>query len=230
MKFKNGPALFLSALLLSLLFAPTITLADSAAELVDKSRDAASVLQSMAITSDHAIPLSLLEKSTCVATIPSVVRVGFIFGARYGKGLVSCRVANRWSNPSVVEIKGGSWGFQFGLESVDLVIVFVGNHSVERMSGNNFTLGADAAVAAGPVGRDAQAGTDYKLTSDIYSYSRSKGLFAGIAIQGTVLSVNRDDNARIYGNASALQILTRDNRAMIGDLGAYTQELSILAN
>jgi len=174
--------------------------ASSLIQLEKKSQIASNVLEEVMNIPDKTIPDDLLQRAVCVATIPDIIRVGFVLGARYGTGLVSCRVPGAgWSQPSFISIKGGSWGAQIGVASVDLVLVFIRENAIEKFSKNNFTIGVDAAVAVGPVGRDAQAGTDYQLNSEIYSYSRARGIFAGIAIQGTLLDVKNKDNAKIYG-------------------------------
>ena len=180
--------------------------ASSLIQLEKKSQDASNVLEEVMNIAERTIPNDLLQRAVCVATVPDIIRVGFVLGARYGTGLVSCRVPGAgWSQPSFVSIKGGSWGAQIGVASVDLVLVFIRENAIEKFSKNNFTIGVDAAVAVGPVGRDAQAGTDYQLNSEIYSYSRARGIFAGLAIQGTLLSVKNKDNAKIYGPSVSTQ-------------------------
>ncbi|MFZ4403338.1 MAG: lipid-binding SYLF domain-containing protein [Pseudobdellovibrionaceae bacterium] len=207
--------------------------AESVSELSKRAQDAATVIEDIVSISDKSIPSSLLQKAVCVATIPQVIRAGFIVGARYGKGLVSCRTATGWSSPSFIQLRGGSWGAQFGVESIDLVLVFVQPNAVEKFSKDNFTIGADATVAAGPLGRDAQVGTDYKLDSEIYSYSKAKGLFAGLTIEGTALTVDQYDNMQIYGDVAAKDLLTVDNHTSIlalSPLQAYTNALMTFAN
>ena len=189
-------------------FTSTLSLAADRSELMEKAVTASNVLKEIASISDRGIPESLLAHAVCVATIPDVISGGVVFGARYGTGLVSCRVdASHWSRPSFVKIVGGSWGLQIGIESTDVVLVFVNSNAPERLSHNNFTIGGDASVAAGPVGREAQAGTDYKLGSEIYSYSRSRGLFAGLTFAGSSMSIERDSNAVIYGHAETAREL-----------------------
>ena len=201
--------------------------ADSVGKLADKANNAAVVLQEVTNMKDHEIPVSLLNKATCVATFPQVVRAGFIFGARYGKGLVSCRMGDGWSNPSFVELAGGSWGLQAGIEAVDLVLVFVRPNAVEKFYQTNFTLGVNATIAIGPVGRDAQAGTDYQLNSEIYSYSRTRGLYAGLTLDGTILSVDHSANATIYGaEMKASSILTAKTYLTPETVWPYVNTLS----
>lgn len=215
-------------LILPLIFACGSASADLL-EISSKSQDAATVLAEVAVIRDKNIPLRLIDRATCVATIPKAIRAGFILGGRYGKGLVSCRVGSEWSNPSFLEIRGGSWGWQFGFESVDLVLVFTKSNAIDKFSNTNFTLGADATVAAGPVGRDAQAGTDYKFNSEIYSYSRARGLFAGITVEGTVISVDHQTNGEIYGYVSAKDLLTTDGTAAPTQVLPYVHALKLLS-
>jgi lipid-binding SYLF domain-containing protein len=179
----------------------TMAFAADRAELIDRAKDASGVLRDTLAITDRGIPRDLLKNATCVATIPNVVSGGIVFGARYGKGLVSCRVNSRWSQASFLTIAGGSWGLQIGLQSTDVVLVFMNQNALERLSHNNFTIGGDASVSAGPLGREAQAGTDYKLGSEIYSYSRSRGLFAGLTVSGSSLSTDLVANATAYGHA-----------------------------
>lgn len=196
--------------ILTALFVSVSAQADSIDKIEKKSRDAAVIIEDIVRIPDHAIPNSLLDKAVCVATVPNVIKVGFVFGGRIGKGLVSCRVPGGWSQPSFLKIKGGSWGAQFGVESIDLVLVFINTNAVERLSKGNFTVGVDASVAAGPLGRDLQAGTDFKLDSEIYSYSKAKGLYAGLVIQGTAITVDKVNNQKLYRDVTPDRILTSD--------------------
>lgn len=201
---------FFNKLFLVLMISITSALAhaESVASLGRRAQDAADIIEDVVSIRDNKIPISLLEQAVCVATIPDVIRVGFVFGGRYGKGLVACRTATGWSLPSYLYLRGGSWGAQIGVEAVDLVLVFVRSNAIEKFSKDNFTIGVDASVAAGPVGRDARIGTDYQLESEIYSYSKTRGIFAGLAIQGTSLSVDKKDNQKVYGDVSARDLLT----------------------
>lgn len=203
--------------------------ADSISKLSERAVKAADILEDVINMRDNAIPRSLLDQAVCVATVPHMVRLGFLFGARYGKGLVSCRTAEGWSMPSYIKLRGGSWGAQFGIEAVDLVLVFVRESAVDKFSKNNFTVGLDASVAAGPVGRDAQAGTDYKLDSEIYSYSRARGLFAGLTIQGTALTVDKRHNRKVYGDVDAIDLLTANGRNTSNTVRPYVTALERLA-
>lgn len=204
--------------------------AQSLEELAAKSQKAATVLAEIATAPDKTIPTSLLTKATCIATVPDVVRVGFIFGGKFGRGLVSCRTSTGWSKLSFLEVIGGSWGFEFGVESVDTVLVFVNENAVERLSENNFTLGGNASVAAGPVGRDLQAGINYQLSSEILSYSRAKGIFAGVALEGTSVSVDKKSNEKVYEKEmSAMELLTSSGQTAPGAVVPYISALGVYA-
>jgi SH3 domain-containing YSC84-like protein 1 len=149
---------------------------------------------------DRSPPKSLLESATCIAVVPGVVQAGFGIGGRFGFGLASCRTPSGWSLPTFVGLKGGSVGFQIGGQAADIVLVFV-NKDAGRLASSTFDLGAGASVAAGPLGRNLSAETDYKLKSEIYSYSKSKGLFAGVSVSGTKWEVDDDANRAVYASA-----------------------------
>lgn len=158
---------------------------------------------------EKSIPPALLNEAHGIAVIPGVIKAGFIVGGRHGKGVVLLREGDTWSNPAFISFTGGSIGWQIGAQSIDVILVFKSRRGVEDMIKGKFTLGADAAVAAGPVGRQAEAATDAQLKAEIYSYSRSRGLFAGISLEGSVLSIDDGANAAYYGgDVTADRILT----------------------
>lgn len=200
-----------ATLVISLVMMSSFSHAETSNQLRVRSQKAARVLEEVVNIRDRSIPISLLESATCIATFPDVLRIGFVFGARYGKGLVSCRTASGWSRPSYLQIRGGSWGYQFGIEKVDLVLVFQAQNAAYRISQEKLTVGVDATFAVGPIGREARAGTDFRANSEVYGYSRSRGLFAGLAIGGSVIKVDDTDNASVYGNMSPMEILSDDN-------------------
>jgi len=167
------------------------------AEKVDSATEALNEI--MAIP-ESGIPPSLLRDAHGIAIIPSVIKVGFVLGGRYGRGVLTVRnKGGEWSAPVFVSIAGGSVGWQIGAESTDVILVFKSGKSIDGILGGKFTLGADAAVAAGPVGRRAEAATDEKLKAEIYSYSRNRGLFAGVSLEGSVLQIVDESNAAFYG-------------------------------
>ncbi len=165
-----------------------------------RAKNAVTVLNQIMQAPDKAIPRDLLRDAKAVVVIPDMLKVGFVFGGRRGEGLISVKSPNgTWSNPSFITMTGGSIGFQAGVSSTDVVLVFRTQHGVDSIVRGKFTLGADAAAAAGPVGRTANASTDGQLKAEIYSYSRSRGLFAGVALDGSVLRIDYDANAAVYG-------------------------------
>jgi SH3 domain-containing YSC84-like protein 1 len=166
-------------------------------------REAATVLNEIRSASDKSIPEELWEKASCVTVIPSVKKAAFIIGGEYGKGLMSCRRGKEWSAPSFVKLEKGSVGFQIGGESVDLVLLVMNERGVERLLQDKVTLGGEASIAGGPVGRDVRAMTDVQMKAEILSYSRSQGLFAGIDLTGGVMKPDTDDNTELYGRAMA---------------------------
>lgn len=162
--------------------------------------DAASVYHELVAAPDRGVPQALLEGCKCIAVLPSVVSAGMGIGGRHGSGVMSCRGANGWSAPAFVNITGGSFGLQIGAESTDLVLFFMNDRGARSLvNGSRITLGGKASVAAGPVGRSGEAATNLELKSEIYSYARSKGLFAGISIEGARLAPNSKDAAKYYG-------------------------------
>jgi lipid-binding SYLF domain-containing protein len=165
-----------------------------------RAKNAVTVLNQIMEAPDKSIPLDLLRDAKAIAVIPDMLKVGFVFGGRRGEGLISVKSPDgTWSNPSFITMTGGSVGFQAGVSSTDVVLVFRTQDGVDSIVRGKFTLGADASAAAGPVGRTANASTDGQLKAEIYSYSRSRGLFAGVALDGSALRIDYDANAQVYG-------------------------------
>ncbi len=186
------------ALIASLLLAATTAFAGTPQE--KRANDAIRVLDKIMRIPEQSVPESMFNDAHAIAVIPGVVKAGFVFGGRYGRGLVSVRNPDgSWSNPSFMTIAGGSFGFQAGVQSTDVVLIFNTERGVDSIVHGKFTLGADASVAAGPVGRNASASTDAQLKAEIYSYSRARGLFAGVALDGAALQIDDDANAAVYG-------------------------------
>lgn len=159
----------------------------------DRVKAAATVLNEIQATPDKGIPAEVLGSAECVAVVPSMLKAGFVFGARYGRGVASCRTASGWSAPAFFSIKGGSFGLQIGGQAVDLVMLIMNKHGMDNLLHSKFKLGADASVAAGPVGRHAAADTDWKMRAEVLSYSRARGVFAGLELNGAV--INQDDSS-----------------------------------
>ena len=159
------------------------------------------VLKEIMMAPDKSIPKDLLQNAHAIAVIPDVIKAGFVVGGRHGDGLISVKTRDgTWSNPSFVSLTGGSVGFQAGVSSTDVVLVFRTQRGVDSIVNGKFTLGADASAAAGPVGRSATASTDAQLKAEIYSYSRSRGLFAGAALDGSAITIDNDANQAVYGS------------------------------
>ena len=168
-------------------------------EPVKRLHEAAEVLTEVMATPDKGIPEDLLEHANCIVIVPGLNTAAFIVGGKYGKGYISCRVAAGWSAPATVRIEGGSVGFQIGGSQTDLIMLVMNARGKEKLLASKFTLGAEGSVAAGPVGRTATAQTDAQLKAEILSWSRSQGLFAGVALEGATLRQDLDDNATLYG-------------------------------
>jgi len=173
---------------------------DDAAE---RLRESVVVMKEVMATPDKAIPQDLLENSECIVIVPGMKKAAFIIGAKYGKGFLLCRKASGvgWSAPAAIMVEGGSFGFQIGGSETDVVMLVMNKAGVEKLLSSKFTLGADASVAAGPVGRTSSANTDLKMRAEILSYSRARGLFAGLALDGATLRPDEGTNKDLYGSA-----------------------------
>ncbi len=180
-----------------------------------RMKDATSVLTEIMETPDKGIPQDLLEKAHCIVIVPELKTAAFVVGGKYGKGYVSCRRAAGagWSAPATVRIEGGSVGFQIGGSSTDLVMLVMSERGAEKLMESKFTVGGEASVAAGPVGRTATAQTDAQMHADILSWSRTRGLFAGVAIEGATLRPDVDDNATLYGKRLETKDIVRSGLA-----------------
>ncbi len=165
----------------------------------DRVKAAADVLDEIQATPDQGIPEEVLSSAECVAVVPSLLKGGFIVGARYGRGVASCRTPKGWSAPAFFVVQGGSFGLQIGGQAVDLVMLIMNNEGMRHLLSSKFKLGADASVAAGPVGRHAAADTDWKLRAQVLSYSRARGLFAGLELSGAAVKQDKDSTREFYG-------------------------------
>jgi lipid-binding SYLF domain-containing protein len=178
---------------------PAMLRASDRDEDIDRTQRAASVFKEIVDTPDKGIPDHLLRSAKCIAIIPGDKKFAFVFGGNYGRGVASCRTDHGWSAPIFLAVEGGSVGYQIGGSSTDLVLLFMNDHAFKSLLGDKFKLGADATVAAGPVGRDAAAGTDVRLDAEVLSYSRSKGVFAGVSLDGTVVQADKSGDRAMYG-------------------------------
>src|SRR4051812_13968131 len=165
----------------------------------DRLQKASEVLTQIANAPDKGIPEEVLGKAKCVAIVPHLVKGGFVFGGKHGRGVATCRTADGWSAPAFVSVGGGSWGLQIGVQGVDLVMLIMNEKGAQRLLANKFQVGGEASAAAGPVGRPASAGTDWKADTEILTYSRAKGAFAGATLEGAVVQQDDDSTVAIYG-------------------------------
>ncbi len=212
------------------LFATLTAVASDREDDVNRTHKAAEVFKEIMNTPDHGIPHDLLKSAKCIAIIPGDVKFAFIFGGNYGRGLATCRTRRGWSAPMFLAIDGGSVGYQIGGSSTDLVMLFMNDHALKSLLGDKFKLGGDASVAAGPVGRTAEAGTDVKLTAEILSYSRAKGIFAGVALDGAVVQADKSGDKAMYGDdvdrhdiLSGKVAVPASARPLLHELSGYTR-------
>jgi lipid-binding SYLF domain-containing protein len=166
----------------------------------DRVQAAADVLNEIQAAPDKGIPQEILGSAECVAVVPSMLKGGFIFGAKYGRGLASCRTPKGWSAPAFFSVAGGSFGLQIGGQAVDLIMLIMNKDGVQHLLSSQFALGADASVAAGPVGRHAEGNTDWKMRAQVLTYSRARGIFAGVSLNGAVVKQDKDSTRDFYGH------------------------------
>jgi lipid-binding SYLF domain-containing protein len=183
-----------------------LTAQSRGAEEAERIRAAAGVLGEVMAAEDKAIPSAIITKAEGIAVFPSTIKAGFVFGGLRGRGVVAARNQGGWSSPAFLTLTGGSFGLQIGGQAADLILVIMNRRGLESLVNNQFKIGADASAAAGPVGRDAQASTDIQLRAEILSYSRARGLFAGVTVNGSTIRQDQDANERFYG----MRLTTRD--------------------
>jgi SH3 domain-containing YSC84-like protein 1 len=195
----------LASLLVAAVVLPAAASASDRSDDISRIHDAAQVFQQIMNAPDQGIPQNLLESAQCVAIVPGDVKFAFIFGGNYGRGLAMCRTAHGWSAPVFLAVEGGSIGYQIGGSSTDLVLLFMNSDALQHLLSDKFELGAGASVAAGPVGRHASASTDISMHAEILSYSRSRGIFAGIDLNGTVVKADHSGDQTMYGSGVTRQ-------------------------
>jgi SH3 domain-containing YSC84-like protein 1 len=166
---------------------------------VERLQSSVEVLQAIMGAPDKGIPEEVLNDAKCILVVPHLIKAGFIFGGKHGRGVASCRTADGWSAPAFVSVGGGSWGLQIGVEGIDLVMLVMNDQGFQHLLSSKFALSGEGSVAAGPVGRHASAGTDWKLNTEMLTYSRSKGVFAGLTLEGAVIEQDDDSTRAIYG-------------------------------
>jgi lipid-binding SYLF domain-containing protein len=198
---------------------------------VNRTQKATQVFKEIMNTPDQGIPSNLLESAKCIAIIPGDKKFAFLFGGSYGRGVATCRTEHGWSAPMFAAIDSGSVGYQIGGSSTDIVMLFMNDHALQSLMSDKFKLGADASVAAGPVGRKAAAGTDLKLNAEILSYSRSKGVFIGVSLDGAVVQADKSGDKAMYGDdvnrheiLSGKVAVPASARALVEELGGYVHE------
>jgi lipid-binding SYLF domain-containing protein len=199
----------ISLLLLSLVgMAGTCAWAGSGREkTVERLQKSVDVLHAIMSTPDKGIPEEVLSGAKCILVVPDLIKGGFIFGGKHGRGVGSCRTSEGWSAPAFVSVGGGSWGLQIGVEGVDLVMLVMNDQGFQHLLSSKFELTGEGSVAAGPVGRHASAGTDWKMNTEMLTYSRSKGVFAGLTLEGAVVEEDNDSTHAIYGKDKAFRTI-----------------------
>jgi lipid-binding SYLF domain-containing protein len=190
-----------------------------------QAQKASEVFKQIMATTDNSIPLAVLDKAVCVAVFPDVIKGGFIIGGRGGRGVASCRIKDGWSAPAYFELAGGSVGLQIGAQSTDFVLLFVSSDGMKSLLKSKFEMGGDASVAAGPVGRQVGAATDLRLDAQILSYSRSKGLFAGLELKGTVIRQETKNNEAVYGKDVKAEAILKGELSPPSDVKVFPTTL-----
>jgi lipid-binding SYLF domain-containing protein len=194
---------------------PSMANAASTREDLQARVDAAKVvLDQIMGAGDRTVPSNILKSATCVAVVPSMVKGAFFVGAQYGQGVVTCRTGHGWSAPVFIRMAGGSFGFQWGGQATDLILIAVNDRGMQDLLKDKFKIGGDASAAAGPVGRSGTASTDWKMSAELLSYSRTKGIFAGIDLDGTSVSQNQDDTTLYYGAPHHFESILSGNVAV----------------
>jgi lipid-binding SYLF domain-containing protein len=190
---------------------------------VDRLQHAGTVLHEIMAAPDKGIPEEVLEHARCIAVVPHMIKGGFIFGAENGRGVTTCRTANGWSAPAFFAITGGSWGLQIGVEGVDLVMIIQNERGMQHLINSNFQLGGDASAAAGPVGRHASANTDWKLETEVLTYSRARGAFAGLTLTGASIRRDNDSTEAIYGHEVSTRRILQGEVAIPASAGSFLE-------
>jgi lipid-binding SYLF domain-containing protein len=201
----------IASVCLSFLLTSMAVAASSKDNLQSRIDSAKVVLDQIMAAQDRTVPIDILRSATCVAVVPSMVKGAFIVGAQYGQGVVTCRTGHGWSAPVFIRMAGGSFGFQIGGQATDLILIAVNDRGMQDLLKDKFKIGGDASAAAGPVGRAGQASTDWKMSAELLSYSRNKGLFAGIDLDGTSVSQNREDTELYYGAPQNFDVVLKGN-------------------
>jgi lipid-binding SYLF domain-containing protein len=203
MRFENGAIAKIFLALGVVLIATAMTCSaddeNNQSEINKRIVKSAEVLNEIMATPDKAIPDKVMDDAKCIAVVPSMVKIAVGFGGQHGKGVATCKTAKGWSAPAPITITGGSWGLQLGGQAIDLVMVVTNDQGMQHLLSSKFKLGADASAAAGPIGRDATAGTDVKMRAEVLTYSRARGIFAGIDLSGAAVTQDKDETSLLFG-------------------------------
>ena len=216
----------LAILSLSLLIPSAAQAASSKEDLQGRIDSAKTVLDQILSAPDKTVPLNILHSATCIAVVPGLIKGAFVFGGQYGQGVVTCRTGHGWSAPVFIRMAGGSFGLQIGGQSTDLVLIAVNDQGMQDLLKNKFKIGGDASAAAGPVGRSGQASTDWKMNAELLSYSRNKGIFAGIDLDGTSVSQNNEDTELYYGAPHTFTSILKGEVAVPDGAVAFVQDVA----
>jgi SH3 domain-containing YSC84-like protein 1 len=218
----------MSLLLMSLIgLVGTLAWAGSAREdTVDRMQRSVDVLHAIMSTPDKGIPEEVVSGAKCILVVPDLIKGGFIFGGKHGRGVATCRTAAGWSAPAFVSVGGGSWGLQIGVEDVDLVMLVMNDRGLQHLLSSKFELTGEGSVAAGPVGRHASAGTDWKMNTELLTYSRSKGVFAGLTLEGAVVEQDNDSTRAIYGKRMSFRNILSGKASAPASADAFLQAVS----
>ncbi|HXO31425.1 MAG TPA: lipid-binding SYLF domain-containing protein [Candidatus Acidoferrales bacterium] len=195
-------------------------------ETVERMQKSVDVLQSIMSTPDKGIPEEVLNGAKCIVVVPNLIKGGFIVGAKHGRGVATCRTSEGWSAPAFVTVGGGSWGLQIGVEGVDLVMLVMNDNGLQHLLSSKFELTGESSVAAGPVGRHASAGTDWTLNTEVLTYSRSKGVFAGLTLEGAVVEQDNDSTRAIYGKHMVFRNILSGQAATPRSADAFVKAVS----
>jgi lipid-binding SYLF domain-containing protein len=216
----------LALICLSFMLSSAAFAASSRENLQSRIDSAKAVLDEIMKAQDNGIPLDVLRHATCVAVVPGMIKGAFVFGGQYGQGVVTCRTGHGWSAPVFIRMAGGSFGFQIGGQATDLVLIAVNDRGLQDLLKSKFKIGGDASAAAGPVGREGQASTDWKMGAELLSYSRNKGLFAGIDLDGTSVSQNKEDTEIFYGKEYKFEYVLKGNVAVPPDAKEFVRTVA----
>lgn len=201
--------------------------ADAKDDSVERLQKAGEVLKQVMDTPDKGIPEEVLDNAKCIVVVPHLIKAGFIVGGKHGRGVASCRTATGWSAPAFISVGGGSWGLQIGAEGVDLVMLVMNDKGLQHLLSSKFQISGEGSAAAGPVGRHASAGTDWKLNAELLTYSRSKGAFAGLTLEGAVIEQDSDSTTAIYGRDVAFRKVLIGNVRPTADAAPFMTALSM---